>query len=284
LLIVGARGTLGQAFGKACALRGLTYVLVRRDEVELSDRASVRAALERWRPWAVVNAAGYVRVDDAETDPRQWRDNAIAPAVLARACERAGIPSLSFSSDLVFDGEARRPYRERDTPRPLNAYGAAKARAERALSRMTRALVIRTSAFFGPWDDHNFLTVGLRRIQCGQPWPAIHDQVVSPAYVPDLVQASLDLLIDDEAGIWHVANRSALSWHEFACMAAEAARLPRELIVPVAADSLSLPARRPAYSALASERGELAPDLADAIERYVAHAAIAPRVALPEPV
>jgi dTDP-4-dehydrorhamnose reductase len=218
----------------------------------------------------VVNAAGYVRVDDAESDPRQWRDNAIGPVVLAHACAHAGIPSLSFSSDLVFDGEARRPYRERDTPHPLNAYGAAKARAERALARLPRALVVRTSAFFGPWDDHNFLTVGLRRIQSGQTWSAVRDQVVSPTYVPDLVQASLDLLIDDEAGIWHVANRSALNWYEFACIAAEAAGLPNQLIVPVAAESLHLPARRPPYSALASERGELAPDLADAIERYAA--------------
>jgi dTDP-4-dehydrorhamnose reductase len=114
--------------------------------------------------------------------------------------------------------------------------------------------------------------VGLRRIQQGQTWTAVSDQVVSPTYVPDLVQASLDLLIDGETGIWHVTNRAAVNWHEFACIAAEAAGLPNRLIVPVASESLGLPAKRPRYSALASERGELASELGDAIERYVAHA------------
>jgi dTDP-4-dehydrorhamnose reductase len=270
LLIAGARGTLGQAFARACVVRGLPYRLLSREELDLCDRRSVREALRRWQPWAVVNAAGYVRVDDAETDARQWRDNALGPIVLGRACARAGIPSLSFSSDLVFDGASSRPYRESDTPNPLNAYGRAKLRAERVLLRLPGALVIRTAAFFGPWDRWNFLTLGLARLERGEPWPAVADQLVSPTYVPDLVHASLDLLVDGEQRLWHVANLGAFSWWRFACLAAEAARLPTALIRPVNGASLGLPACRPRYSALRSERGDLADPLEAALERYVA--------------
>ena len=82
----------------------------------------------------MINAAGYVRVDEAEHDERQWRENAIGPAVLAAECARADIRLLTFSTDLVFDGEKDRPpYLESDRPNPLNAYGRSKLAAERAV-------------------------------------------------------------------------------------------------------------------------------------------------------
>lgn len=272
LLIVGARGTLGQAFARLCRERGLPYRLLRRDELDITRGADVRALLQASNAWGVINAAGYVRVDEAETDPRQWHDNALGPMTLARACAHAGVPSLTFSSDLVFDGRQQRPYCESDPVNPLNAYGQAKARTERALTRLPRALVVRTSAFFGPWDRYNFLHQGLERLARGECWSAPHDQVVSPTYVPDLVHGCLDLLIDAQAGLWHVANRGSLSWYEFACAAAEAAGQPRHLVQGVSSDTLGLRAARPAYSALGSERGEFTPRLEDALQRYLAEA------------
>ena len=269
LLIVGARGTLGQAFARLCQLRGLPYRLLTRDEMDISRGASIRHALSRWRPWAVINAAGYVRVDEAETDPRQWHDNALGPMLLGRACAQHGIPMLAFSSDLVFDGRQREPYLESDEARPLNAYGRAKLRAERALLRLPGMLVVRTAAFFGPWDRHNFLSIGLRQLERGEAWTAADDQVVSPTYVPDLVNTCLDLLVDGEQGLWHVATPGSLSWHRFACMAAEAAGLPQSLVRPAPSGALGLRAPRPAYSALGSERGSLVPQLASALEAYV---------------
>ena len=272
VLIVGARGTLGQAFARLCRQRGLPYRLLRRDELDIARGADVRALLASTGAWAVINAAGYVRVDDAEDDPRQWHDNALAPMALARACGHAGVPVLSFSSDLVFDGRQQRPYRESDPVNPLNAYGRAKARAERALSRVPGSLVVRTSAFFGPWDRHNFLHLGLERLSRGEAWTAPDDQIVSPTYVPDLVNACLDLLVDGQGGLWHVANRGALSWYALACAAAEAAGHPRALVQAVDSGSLGLRAARPAYSALASERGEFTARLEDALQRFLAEA------------
>ncbi|MDZ5457755.1 family 1 glycosylhydrolase [Azohydromonas lata] len=272
VLIVGARGTLGQAFARLCRQRGLPYRLLRREELDITRGAAVRALLQSSGAWAVINAAGYVRVDDAEDDPRQWHDNALGPMALARACGHAGVPVLTFSSDLVFDGRQQRPYRESDPVNPLNAYGRAKARAERALARVPGSLVVRTSAFFGPWDRHNFLHLGLERLARGETWTAPDDQIVSPTYVPDLVNACLDLLVDGQKGLWHVANRGALSWYALACAAAEAAGHPCALVRAVDSGSLGLRAARPPYSALTSERGELTPRLEDALQRFLAEA------------
>ena len=267
LLITGATGTLGQAFARLCEERGLSYRLTSRSELDVCSAVSVRQALERWRPWAVINTAGYVRVDEAEHDPRQWRENALGPIVLGRVCGQREVRLVQFSSDLVFDGMQRWPYRESDATRPLNAYGLAKQHADRVLSRRTDALVIRSAAFFGPWDRHNFVTQGLERLSRGECWTAAVDQIVSPTYVPDLVHASLDLLIDGERGLWHVVNHGAVSWYRLACMAAEASGFLTRHVRP--ATDLPASARRPAYSVLASERAQLTQRIEDALQRYV---------------
>jgi dTDP-4-dehydrorhamnose reductase len=97
--------------------------------------------------------------------------------------------------------------------------------------------------------------------------------IVSPTYVPDLVNATLDLLIDDERGIWHLANRGATSWAQFARRAAESAGLDAGLIVGRPASALGYLAPRPRYSALTSTRGALMPSLDDAIARYTSECA-----------
>jgi dTDP-4-dehydrorhamnose reductase len=271
LLITGATGTLGRAFARVCEARGLPCRLLGRADMDIAEAASVDAALQRWKPWAVVNAAGFVRVDDAETDARQWRENAIGPAVLALACERHGVRLLCFSSDLVFDGAITRPYLETDLPRPLNAYGRAKLEAERrVLDIAPHALMVRSAAFFGPWDPHNFITAGLAALRRGEAWPAAHDQDVSPTYVPDLVDSALDLLVDGEKGVWHLANRGVASWSALAYQAAEAARLDTRLIRPLPGADLGQRAARPRFSALGSARGCLMPTLQSGLERYIA--------------
>ena len=270
LLITGSTGTLGRAYARFCELRGLPYRLLGRADMDIADAASVAATLDRWQPWALVNAAGYVRVDDAEREPRQWRENVVGPALLAQACDRRGVRLLNFSSDLVFDGSASKPYLETDEPRPLNAYGRGKLEAERrVLAHAPGALVIRTAAFFGPWDRHNFVTLALDALRKGEHWPAAQDQWVSPTYVPDLVQASLDLLIDGEHGLWHLANRGAVSWAGLARMAADVAGLDPQLVQPLPSVSLGQIAQRPRYSALGSIRGIRMPSLEDGLMRYL---------------
>jgi dTDP-4-dehydrorhamnose reductase len=282
VLITGARGTLGQAFARLCDLRGLPHHLLCREEMDIADAASVEAALDKWQPWAVINTAGFVRVDDAEQDERQWRENVEGPATLARACAVREVRLVNFSSDLVFDGSKETPYVESDAANPLNAYGRAKRASEqRVLELSPDALVIRTAAFFGPWDRYNFVTLALDALRRGKTWEAANDQWVSPTYVPDLVHATLDLLVDGEHGIWHLANQGAVSWCEFAVLAATRAGLDPALVQGRPGASLGQVAPRPRRSVLGSERGLLLPALEDALARYLGEVQPA---ACPEPV
>jgi len=264
ILVIGRTGTLGGAFARICEKRGLAHLLAGRDEIDIADADSVRAALASCKPWAVINAAGYVRVEAAEQErERCFRENTVGAKTLAAACAERAIPLLTFSSDLVFDGNLARAYVESDAPNPRCTYGRSKAHAERDVMNLwPRALVVRTSAFFGPWDLHNFVHGAVARMRAGLSFETADNVIVSPTYVPDLVHAALDLLLDGESGLWHLANRGAVSWYELAQTAAIQFKLDASLV-------RRRPRARPGSTALASERGALMPVLEDALHRYV---------------
>jgi dTDP-4-dehydrorhamnose reductase len=270
LLITGSRGTLARAFVDTCAARGLACIPLSHQDLDISDPSAVRAAVHAWQPWAIVNTAGYVKVDQAESHSSACRRaNAVGPAVLAAVSRCHRIPLLTFSSDLVFDGTGSRPYVESDVVGPQNIYGRTKAEAERrVLALHPAALVVRTSAFFG-CDPHNFLAHALESLRAGRPFRAAADITVSPTYVPDLVTASLDLLIDGERGIWHLANAGCTTWAAFAASAVRGFGLDEDLIVACDSNALALAATRPRFSVLTSERAVLLPSLDDALDRYV---------------
>jgi len=270
ILIAGGTGRLARAFERACAARGLAFVLTSRAQLDIADQASVALALERHRPWAVINAAGYVRVDDAEDDrARCWRENVVGSRVLAAACAEREVRLAAFSSDLVFDGQRSAPYVEHDAPAPLSVYGESKAESERSVLRAhPGALVARTSAFFGPWDGANFVQQAVHALRSKVRFAAARDVVVSPTYVPDLVSAVLDLLIDGEQGLWHLANEGAVSWAELARLAAGAVGVRCETLVAFDACDMRYRARRPSYSALGTERGTILRPLDEAVAEY----------------
>ncbi|MGA0604767.1 family 1 glycosylhydrolase [Phenylobacterium sp. VNQ135] len=272
LLIVGATGTLGKALARACEWRGIAYHLTARAELSLDDEASIAACLDTWDPWAVVNAAGWVRVDEAE----DCRDDCIAANAtgavrLAAICASRGLPVVGYSSDLVFDGTAGRPYVESDAPSPLNVYGESKALAEAGVREANpQSLMIRTAAFFSPYDPYNFASHVRRTLSAGHSLPAAEDLVVSPTYVPDLVDASLDLLLDGETGVRHLASAGQASWADFARMVARALDLDEALVIGVEAKSFGWAAQRPPHVPLDTERGQVMPSLDNAVARYAA--------------
>ena len=141
VLILGATGTLGRAFVRIAEERGLAVACASRAEADITSPAAIGAAIDRVNAWAVINATGYVRVDDAEEDSDAcYGVNSVGAGNVAAACRQRGVRLISYSSDLVFGGDRDHPYTEEDEPRPLNVYGASKAEGERrVLDAMPRA-------------------------------------------------------------------------------------------------------------------------------------------------
>ncbi|HUD94968.1 sugar nucleotide-binding protein [Sphingobium sp.] len=273
LLICGATGTLGQAMARACHLRNIPFLLTARSDVDLAAPSSIAPVLDRNAPWGIVNAAGWVRVDEAEAAIAPCMTaNATGAIALARACEDRGIASLSFSSDLVFNGEKDAPYVENDPVDPRNVYGLSKARMEEGIAALAgRHLIVRTAAFFSPDDDYNFAADVVRSLTERREFVAADDLIVTPTYVPHLVATALDLLIDGEAGLWHLTNGIALSWADFARQIAERCSCDPAHVRCVPHRSFGWAAERPANGALASRRGAPLPPLAAALDHFADH-------------
>jgi dTDP-4-dehydrorhamnose reductase len=282
LLICGATGTLGQAFARACAVRNIRYVLADRTMIDLERPQDLPARLQAIAPWAVINAAGWVRVDAAEdAEEACHRVNVTGAVALARACADRAIGYLGFSSDLVFGGDKQGLYVECDPVAPCNAYGRSKAAMEAGCASLAKVLVVRTAAFFSPHDPHNFASAVLESLAAGRPFQAPRDECITPTYLPQLVEAALDLLIDGAVGLWHLTNGEALSWAEFAGRIAACAGYDPGLVEPIASPAPGGRAPRPASVGLGSERGRPLGSLDAAIGRYVAERAAAEAVKAP---
>ncbi|GGE28583.1 hypothetical protein GCM10007276_02170 [Agaricicola taiwanensis] len=265
LLITGSNTMLGDALIRIARHRGLEFVALDHGAMDMADAATAAMTLRRHRPWAVVNAAGFSQISEAERQRSLcFRENATGPAALARACADAGLPLLTFSSDLVFDGALGRPYRESDPVNPSCTYGESKAEGERlVLTAHPGALIIRTGASFGPWDERNTVYRNLRAMADRKILQLSDTVRLSPAYLPDLTHAVLDLLIDGEHGVWHVTNRGETSWYGLIRKAAERARLQPLLLSP------ELPPRTASSTALTSERGLIMPTLESGLGRFI---------------
>jgi dTDP-4-dehydrorhamnose reductase len=272
IVIVGARNTLGRAFAQICSDRGLSSHLVDEGQMDRADETQIEDLLCMYQPWAVIDARQSMAVDAAERDPAAcFRRHVTEPAALAALCERRGIRFVTFSSDLVFDGQQRHPYLEDDVTKPVNVYGACLAEVERrVMDTLPGALLVRTSAAFGPWDDGTFLGSVFRALDRGERFLAPIDHVMSPTYIPDLVHAVLDLLIDEECGVWHLANEGAVTWFDLACAAAGRTGHAIEQIVPVETSRVWSPAARPSFSALSSRRAQIMRPLDAALDAFAA--------------
>lgn len=271
IMIIGKTGTLGRAFARACLFRKINYVLVGRNDVDITQENSIRSAIEKYSPWAIINAAGYVKVDEAEDNrPKCFNENSFGVKLLARISNEMKIRFITFSSDLVFDGKERRPYVESDIVHPLNVYGKSKALAELlAIEENPQSLVVRTSSFFSPFDQYNFVHAVIQQVSSGIAFRAANDIFVSPTYVPDLVNTSLDILIDNEKGVWHLSSGDSLSWSEMALRVCEVAGLDKELIESVDSSKMGYRAPRPKWTVLGTEKGILLPPFENGLIRYV---------------
>ena len=256
ILLTGAGGMLGGAIQRV-APATMQLVALRHTDVAIEDAQAVDRVAARERPDWIVNCAGYTQVDRAEAEPDTAQlVNAVGPANLARAARDTGARLLHISSDYVFDGRARRPYREDDPVGPLSVYGRSKLAGEEAVRDMLPQahLIVRTQWLFGEGGP-NFVATILRLARERPELQVVNDQHGRPTYAPDLATALWKLVACDARGTVHCANEGEATWFDLATAAVAAARL-RARVVPCATADMPRPARRPQYSVLDCTRYE----------------------------
>ncbi len=273
ILVIGHRGLLG----RACldVLDGRFRVTgVDIDRCDITRPEQIAATLEKIRPDWVINTAAVTDVDGCQADPdRAWEVNAAGPGYLAAACREREIKLLQVSTDFVFDGEKKEPYREDDPPYPLSVYGASKRGGEEAVAgEQGRFLIVRTSWLFGS-GGKNFPDTILGAARKTERLEVVSDQRGSPTYSRDLAAGLGDLIENNASGIVHLTNRGDCSWYEYAVFVLRTAGVEVE-VIPVSSEKLDRPAPRPRYSVLCLDRyreitGKLPRPWPEAVREYL---------------
>lgn len=258
LIVIGARGQLAKAIKHFRP----EAVFLDRGVIDLAFPERIEAALKQYDTYAVIKAAAYTQVDNAEKEQElAFRVNAEASRVLAAYCAAKDIALINFSSDYVFDGRGNTPWREGDAVHPLNAYGRSKAAAEEStMAAGCKYLIFRTSWLYDA-EGKNFLNTILRLAGEREELRIIDDQFGAPTYAGHMAKAVLSALDKAVAmpvfpsGIYHVCNAGVTTWHGFASRIIELAHhqlLPLKVknIVPIPATEYPLPAKRPYNSRL----------------------------------
>ncbi|WP_261113818.1 dTDP-4-dehydrorhamnose reductase, partial [Serratia entomophila] len=231
------------------------------DSLDITDLARVKQVVADYRPDAIVNAAAYTAVDKAETESElAARINEQGPKNLAQAAAEAGCRLIHVSTDYVFDGQAKAPYREADVTNPLGVYGKTKLDGEIAVAGAhPEAIIIRTAWVFSEYGN-NFVKTMLRLAKDRDVLGIVADQRGCPTYAGDIAQAIIDLLQRRaEGGVYHFCGDKEVSWSEFA-EAIFAAAMAQGLLEKspqvngITTEQYPTPAKRPAYSSLDCEK------------------------------
>jgi dTDP-4-dehydrorhamnose reductase len=247
-LIVGGGGMLGQDLRAALAGRDVTAL--DRSELDITSRAAVEAAVAGHD--VVLNAAGYTRVDDAESHEQDaFRVNALGAEIVAHATAATGARVVYFSTDYVFDGVASAPYGESQPVDPRGAYGRSKAEGERLVrAAHPDALIVRTAWTYGQHGS-NFVSTMLRLAGERETVDVVDDQRGQPTWTLDLAHRVIEMLDRSvPGGIYHSTNSGSATWFELARNVFRLGGYDPERVRPTDSAGYARPAPRPAYSVL----------------------------------
>ena len=263
ILITGAAGMLGTDARRIFAASG--HDVIPTDVgpgatgdvriLDITDGAAVRALFAETNPELVFHGAAYTNVDGCERDPDlAHKVNALGTWNVASAAEEIGAALVAVSTDFVFDGTKGAAYTEFDAPSPVSHYGASKLAGENlARAACRRCYVVRTSWLYGV-HGKNFPYTVINLAKIKTELPIVADQFGTPTYTVDLLEAILGIIQTPLYGVYHVSNRGATNWEEFAKAILAKTNSAHVPIRPITSDEYAQmfgsPTRRPAYSVL----------------------------------
>jgi dTDP-4-dehydrorhamnose reductase len=259
--ITGCRGQLGRELVTTATDPLLETYCTDVEEMDITSPDQIDAALTKFNPQVIINAAAYTRVDAAESESElAFAVNATAPALLADWCRRSGAFLVHISTDYVFSGRKGEAYIESDATDPISVYGASKARGERLVrERLPHHLIVRTSWLYSI-HGQNFVKTVLALCRKMDVLRIVADQYGSPTNAADLAKgvwsmiAHMDRHADGPWGTYHFCSRGVASWHDFATEIVRLRSLPtggRQVRVEaITTADYPTAAARPTYSVL----------------------------------
>jgi len=272
ILVTGANGFLGYYLTEQLLKKKFSVIATSKGKCRLpfignknfnyatmdfTDPFSVHDVFGKFEPEAVIHAGAMSKVDECELN--QWGCYlANVEGTLALLLNAAEYRSqfIFISTDFIFDGE-RGNYKEDDEPNPVNFYGKTKLEAEDAVKEYEyNWAIVRTILVYGkPFTGKgNILTVVKEKLEKGEEYKVVDDQLRTPTYVGDLAKGIVSIVEKKATGIYHISGKDKLTPYEMACRTADHTGLNKSLIKKVTATEFTQPAKRPPRTGFSIEK------------------------------
>jgi dTDP-4-dehydrorhamnose reductase len=220
VLVTGANGQLGLAI-KAVAndYPELSFVFTGRSQLDVTNENQIATFFEKNKLDYCINCAAHTNVDKAEEEPEAaYLLNETAPRLLAEACKKHSVFLIHISTDYVFDGTKRSAYTTKDTPNPINVYGASKSAGEKAIAAVGGDYcIVRTSWLYSEYGN-NFQTKILEKAKTTPCLEVVSDLYGTPTYAPNLVVFLLNKITESAfaSNMEHFSDGKTMSWYNLA--------------------------------------------------------------------
>ena len=274
VLLTGADGQLGSDFKKLFEEEGISYTATDYNNLDITDTVQMESFFSKNDKFThIINCAAYNDVDKAETDEKVFLLNTEAPVILAEFAKKLDAVYVTYSTNFVFDGKKRSPYSEEDITDPLSKYGKSKREGEKAvLKTYSKSFVIRTSWLFGV-GNVNFSKKILKWSKVKEELNIVDNEISSPTYSKDLALFSWKLIQTRKYGVYHISNNGEASKYDQAKYILEKIGW-KGILKKARIEDFNLPAKRPEYSYLSSEKvekllNEEIPDWKSGIDRFL---------------
>jgi dTDP-4-dehydrorhamnose reductase len=274
VLVTGAGGMLARAVISALE-KGQHEVLgLTREDADVTRHDALLHPLRTFQPEWIFHLAAFTKVDDCEAESdKAFLVNAVGARNAALAAAAGNAAVLAISTDYVFDGNGKAPYREYAATDPQSVYGASKWAGEQAVREVyPRHMIVRTSWLYGKGGP-NFIDTILKKARAGDSLKVVDDQRGSPTWTRDLAAGLIALAATGQYGTYHITNSGDCTWYDLAAYAIGRAGLQVPL-ERTTTDAIARPAKRPAYSVLRNQffehaTGTRMPHWQDAVDRYL---------------
>jgi dTDP-4-dehydrorhamnose reductase len=257
IAVIGSTGQLGTDLTKTLN-NGHEVVGLTHNDIEVADYDSC-LILKEHQPDVIINTAAFHKTDQCEEEPlKAFSVNVLGARNVALISKEIAATAVFISTDYVFDGSKKEPYTEDDVPAPINTYGISKLAAEHFTKQNPKHYIIRIASVFGKagasGKGGNFVETMITKAKKNETITVIDDMWMSPTYTKDAASI-LKAILESRLpfGVYHVTNKGYCSWYQFAQEIFQVTGL-NPVLKPIKTDQLSLKARRPRFSALASTK------------------------------
>jgi len=180
LLVIGCPGKLVSDITRACIMRGIEHEVIDDTAVQ------IERAINKLQPWAVINTYDYFEKSKPKSNLNAQK--------LAFSCRRRSIKLLTYTNSSITDYQ-----------QIFSLDTAANYSDKKVAISNPNALVIRVG-HNDNWNRHQLIKATL---ESDQP---------STGLLPDtseLVNISLNMLLDDEKGIWQIDYKGQINWSNY---------------------------------------------------------------------